>query len=32
LYEGDPANLKVTAPDDLFIAEALLRARLEIGL
>jgi len=29
VYEGDRANLKVTSPDDLLIAETLLRARLE---
>ncbi len=28
VYEGDYANLKVTSPDDLIIAEALLRERL----
>ena len=28
VYEGDYANLKVTDPDDLIIAEALLRERL----
>jgi 2-C-methyl-D-erythritol 4-phosphate cytidylyltransferase len=28
LYEGDDANIKVTTPDDLIVAEALLRARL----
>jgi 2-C-methyl-D-erythritol 4-phosphate cytidylyltransferase len=29
VYEGAPWNLKVTTPDDLIIAEALLRARLD---
>ncbi|MHB8375945.1 MAG: 2-C-methyl-D-erythritol 4-phosphate cytidylyltransferase [Dehalococcoidia bacterium] len=29
VYEGAPWNLKVTAPDDLIIAEALLRARFD---
>lgn len=29
VYEGAPSNIKVTAPDDLIIAEALLRKRFE---
>ncbi|MBF6600294.1 MAG: 2-C-methyl-D-erythritol 4-phosphate cytidylyltransferase [Dehalococcoidia bacterium] len=32
LYEGAAWNLKVTTPDDLIIAEALLRARLDAAL
>jgi 2-C-methyl-D-erythritol 4-phosphate cytidylyltransferase len=28
VFQGSPANLKVTTPDDLTLAEALLRARL----
>ena len=29
VYEGDPSNLKITTPQDLIAAEALLRARFE---
>ncbi len=29
VYEGPPSNMKVTTPDDLTIAEALLRKRFE---
>jgi len=28
VYEGDYANIKITTPEDLIVAEALLRARL----
>ena len=29
LVEGDPANLKITTPEDLILAEALLKGRIE---
>jgi 2-C-methyl-D-erythritol 4-phosphate cytidylyltransferase len=29
--DGAPSNIKVTVPDDLVIADALLRARLTDG-
>ncbi|MDE3095413.1 MAG: 2-C-methyl-D-erythritol 4-phosphate cytidylyltransferase [Chloroflexota bacterium] len=32
VYEGAASNLKVTTPDDLLVAEALLRARFDAAL
>jgi 2-C-methyl-D-erythritol 4-phosphate cytidylyltransferase len=31
VFEGDASNLKITTPDDLIIAEALLRERIAAG-